>query len=285
MTRRFFSGSTLEQAVMLAARHHGVDPEELEYRKVEKKHGFLRGRRAVMIAVDPERPRREPGAAPSGEPEAAAVPPAEATPPEPPPRPEPEPLRREEPPAEASGPEERQPEAGPPPATPARPPAGDEMLDAARRGTELLMRFAGIQAEAEARPGEERVEVEIEGADADVLLVEGGRGLLAIQHLLPRVLRGYTGQTSFVRVDSGGFHENRKQRLQALARREAETARKQGRSRTLAPMAPDERRIVHMALAEDPGVVTQSRGAGLRKRIVILPADEAGDGGGEHFSR
>ena len=50
MTRRFFSGSSLDQAVMMAARHYGVDPEQLAYRQIEKKHGFLRTRKAVMIA-------------------------------------------------------------------------------------------------------------------------------------------------------------------------------------------------------------------------------------------
>ena len=61
MTRKFFSGNNLEQVVMLAARHYDLEPSELAYRQIEKKHGFLRTRKAVMIAVDPENPRREPG--------------------------------------------------------------------------------------------------------------------------------------------------------------------------------------------------------------------------------
>jgi hypothetical protein len=60
MKRRFFSGSSLDQAVMAAARHYEVEPGELAYRQIEKKHGFLRTRRAVMIAVEPEQPRRQP---------------------------------------------------------------------------------------------------------------------------------------------------------------------------------------------------------------------------------
>jgi spoIIIJ-associated protein len=101
--------------------------------------------------------------------------------------------------------------------------------------------------------------------------VESGKGLLAIQHLLPRLLRGTVGRSSFVRVDSKGFHQQRKERLEALAHKEAEAASHSGGSRTLPPMAPDERRIVHMALKDSPAVVTESRGTGLHKRVVIRP--------------
>ncbi len=82
MTRRFFSGSTLDQAVMMAARHYGLDPKELAYRQIEKRHGFLRTRKAVMIAVDPETPGRQAGppgedVVTPGEPLAQAVEPGE----------------------------------------------------------------------------------------------------------------------------------------------------------------------------------------------------------------
>ena len=56
--RRFFSGNTVEQAVMKAARHFDVKADELDYRPIEKKHGFLRLRRSAVIEVDPSAPRR-----------------------------------------------------------------------------------------------------------------------------------------------------------------------------------------------------------------------------------
>ena len=80
MKRRYFSGSTLDQAVMQAARHHGLEPDELAYRQIEKRHGFLRSRKAVMISVDPDNPRREPETAPV-EPPPAPAEPATAAPP------------------------------------------------------------------------------------------------------------------------------------------------------------------------------------------------------------
>ena len=59
MERTFFSGNTLEQAVLAAARHHGLDPERVAYTLRDKKHGFLNIRRNVVITVDPAAPERE----------------------------------------------------------------------------------------------------------------------------------------------------------------------------------------------------------------------------------
>ena len=51
---QIFLRKHLEQALMQAASHFGVRPDELAYKQLEKKHGFLRKRRGVIIEVDPE---------------------------------------------------------------------------------------------------------------------------------------------------------------------------------------------------------------------------------------
>jgi spoIIIJ-associated protein len=57
--RRFFSGDSLQQAVVQAANYFNLEPEWVAYRSLEKRHGFLKTRRKVVIEVDPENPRRE----------------------------------------------------------------------------------------------------------------------------------------------------------------------------------------------------------------------------------
>jgi spoIIIJ-associated protein len=57
--REFFTGTSLEQAVLLAAQHYGVEPDDLAYERVERRYGFLRQRRNVVIKVDPKRPVRK----------------------------------------------------------------------------------------------------------------------------------------------------------------------------------------------------------------------------------
>ncbi|KAB2952065.1 MAG: hypothetical protein F9K18_14430, partial [Thermoanaerobaculia bacterium] len=62
--RRFFWGHTLTQAIAAAARWYGVEPGELAYRVREKRHGFIKVRRPVVLEVDPEALRRPAGSAP-----------------------------------------------------------------------------------------------------------------------------------------------------------------------------------------------------------------------------
>ncbi len=58
LIRRFFSGPSLMQAVLAAARHYEVDPEDLVYEAIDKKHGFLKTPRGVVIEVDPDQPTK-----------------------------------------------------------------------------------------------------------------------------------------------------------------------------------------------------------------------------------
>lgn len=74
--RRFFSGDTLQQALVQAANYFNLDPSYVAYKSLEKRHGFLKTRRKVVIEVDPDNPRRE---------SPAPLPPAERAVPPPPP--------------------------------------------------------------------------------------------------------------------------------------------------------------------------------------------------------
>lgn len=58
--RRFFSGNTVEQALVQAAGYFQIEPDRLAYRQIEKKHGFVRTRGRVVIEVDPENPTSKP---------------------------------------------------------------------------------------------------------------------------------------------------------------------------------------------------------------------------------
>jgi spoIIIJ-associated protein len=57
--REFFTGNSLEQAVLTAAQHYGLEPDDLSYERVERRYGFLRQRRNVVIKVDPKNPKRK----------------------------------------------------------------------------------------------------------------------------------------------------------------------------------------------------------------------------------
>ena len=268
--RRFFSGSTLEQAVMQAASHYQIDPDEVVYRKIEKRHGFLKTSRGVVIDVDPDNPRR----ALSSEaiaPDADAVADAVER------GPEPESETQEDEPVEVSDLEtgdewaQDSEEDVSAPSEPL-PIATGEMAEAAHEAVEALLEVAGLELDAEIFQGDGQLEIELSGAGQQELVADRGNLLLAIQHLLPRTIRGLTGRSVPCRVDSGDFHRMQEQSLERLANKVAEEVKREQTARSLDPMNPAERRIIHLTLADDDGVVTESQGRGFFKRVSVRPA-------------
>lgn len=272
--RRFFSGDTLEQAVMQAARHHHIDPDEVAYHKVEKRHGFLKARRSVVIDVDPDNPRRVVASPPvlADLDEGPATPDSSETREAPTPDVELPPGASDEvdvagvPAGDSAGGGDREQEVSEP-----LPVATGEMAEAARQAVADLLEVAGLELEAEILQGDGQLEIELSGPGQEELIADRGSLLLAIQHLLPRTIRGLTGRSMPCRVDSGNFHQMQEQGLEKLAHKVAEEVKEQQRPQSLDPMNPAERRIIHLALAEDEGVVTESQGRGFFKRVSVRP--------------
>jgi spoIIIJ-associated protein len=292
--RRFFSGDTLEQAVMQAASHYQVDPDEVAYRKVEKRHGFLRVRRSVVIDVDPDNPRRDLGSepfvsapAPAATPEsfdvAEAAEVAEETSGLESEISEDEPREIADPVASVEVPTRSAEDAVPPPSE-RLPEAEGEMAEAAREATGVLLEVADLELKVEVLQGDGQLEIELSGPGQQALIADRGSLLLAIQHLLPRTIRGLTGRSVPCRVDSGNFHKMQEESLERLAQKVAEEVKQEGKPRSLEPMNPAERRIIHLALAEDDGVVTESQGRGFFKRVAIRPARQRPKGF-DHYNR
>jgi spoIIIJ-associated protein len=153
------------------------------------------------------------------------------------------------------------------------PEATGPMGEAAAKAADLLVRLAGLDLKPRVFQGEERLEVDLVGEDVDWCFADDGEILMAIEHLLPRMIRSLSGgETTAVRVDCDNFHEIREERLRSLAQRVAEEVRKRGKPRVLEPMNPGDRRIIHTTLADDPNVVTESEGDGYFKRIMVRPA-------------
>lgn len=154
--------------------------------------------------------------------------------------------------------------------------ASGPMAEAAAKAAGLLVRLAGLDLTPRVFQGEERLEVDLAGDDVDWCFADDGEVLMAIEHLLPRMIRSLSGgETTVVRVDCDNFHEIREERLRSLAQRVAEEVRRRGKPRILEPMNPADRRIIHTTLADDPNVMTESEGDGYFKRIMVKPAPAA----------
>jgi spoIIIJ-associated protein len=68
-----------------------------------------------------------------------------------------------------------------------------------------------------------------------------------------------------------GYKQRRYSALQALALRMAEQVKERKKPFALEPMPAYERRIIHLALADDPDVTTESTGVGEVRKVVITP--------------
>lgn len=113
--------------------------------------------------------------------------------------------------------------------------------------------------------------LDITGDDLAVLIGRHGKTLDALQFLVSAITVRTIGFRYPVIVDVEGYKTRQREKLEALARSAAVKAVKQGRSVKLRPMTPYERRIVHIALRDDPRVETASEGEGSARHVVVLP--------------
>ncbi len=308
--RKFFSADSLERAVLQAASHFGIDPDRVAYQRVEKK-GMVRSGRKFLIEVDAARPERE-AATRATPPVSAPVRPASAPGAGSPARREearrPGPGRGRDDRRRSDDRHERgrgdRKDRGSRPGRdgrkrdegPGRPrmesvatdlvplqdvprqlserfsPAEGAAATAAREEAALLLEIAGTRLEARIFQGEGELLVDLVGPDADICFKDSGELLHSLEHLLPRLIRNRVGETVACRVDCDNFHEIREEQLRSLAQRVAADVIRGGAPKILEPMNPADRRAVHMALADDAGVFTESEGDGYFKRVVVRPS-------------
>ena len=132
---------------------------------------------------------------------------------------------------------------------------------------------AAAEAEINASDTEPSVVLNISGlSESDQQLLVGRRGehLTAVQFMVNLLLGAKTDLWARVVVDVDGYRVKRRAALNLLAERMAERVIEQGQPYPLEPMSPYDRRLVHMALAEHPQVMTESTGEGDERRIVIM---------------
>jgi spoIIIJ-associated protein len=126
-----------------------------------------------------------------------------------------------------------------------------------------------VEPEPTDPPGE--IRIEIEGRDSGRIIGKKGQVLSAIQHIVNRVVNRPGLDRRHVVVDAEGYRQRREDTLATMAQRLGTKAVEEGKIITFEPMSPRDRRIVHLALAKFPGVVTKSDGEGEGRRVQIIP--------------
>ena len=127
----------------------------------------------------------------------------------------------------------------------------------------------GVPAQIEASENEEQLRMVLSGENMSILIGRRGETLDALQYLTS--LNVNRGREDYLRVslDTENYRAKREEALRKLAVRMANRAKKSGRRVALEPMNPNERRILHSALQNDPEVTTHSEGEEPYRRVII----------------
>ncbi|MGB9792722.1 MAG: RNA-binding cell elongation regulator Jag/EloR [Thermacetogeniaceae bacterium] len=111
--------------------------------------------------------------------------------------------------------------------------------------------------------------VDFEGPDVRYLIGRRGETINALQFLASMIVSRRTGERLHLVMDAEGYRKRREETLRRLARRLSERVRRTKRDVVLEPMSPQDRRIIHLELKEDPWVYTVSRGEEPYRRVLI----------------
>ena len=155
----------------------------------------------------------------------------------------------------------------------------EEAMRVAEEACREIMRCSGFDVRVLAAIGDP-VRVEIQGPDAGRIIGRRGVTLQALQYLVARIVGQRVSRHVRVKVDVEGYRVRRENVLRGVAQRAADRAVREGRAIELDPMSPDERRVIHLTLADDGDVRTESIGEGDDRRVRVIPSDDEGPDGG-----
>ena len=150
------------------------------------------------------------------------------------------------------------------------------VLEEAKAVLVELLRLMELQGTVEIAMGSETAKLNVKGEDLGVLIGRRGEKLASLQHLVNLIVARREGQHNRIAVDVENYRGRREDQLRDVAKRAAERVLQTGKIIQLEAMPAVERRIVHMALVENPRVRTQSVGVEPNRRIVVLPAEKVG---------
>ena len=167
----------------------------------------------------------------------------------------------------------------PPPMDPSR--ITPAHIEEARALCEGLARSMGFDANATGEKTKHGIRVAIDAGDSDQYLIgHDGESLDAIQYMIARMLRARLREDSMPRieVDVAGYRDRRNEELRELARELMDGVEREGEEALTDPLSAAERRIVHLEVAERPGMTTVTLGEGEFKRVLIRKGEpEGGD--------
>ncbi|MGA9770235.1 MAG: R3H domain-containing nucleic acid-binding protein [Blastocatellia bacterium] len=135
-----------------------------------------------------------------------------------------------------------------------------------------ILELSDLRLEAAVEPVGEAIKVQVRGEDRALLLGHNAELLDALEYLGNRIFARAADEDKHLIFDSGSYRAQREKELRLMAEKAAEKVRASRIPFTFDPMTPNERRIIHLALAEDTTVRSESQGNGENRKVTIFPA-------------
>lgn len=136
-----------------------------------------------------------------------------------------------------------------------------------------ILRLMGVQpAEISYIPRQEGEYLEVSGPDLAMLIGRHGNTLEALNLIFNNIINaGVRNNRRYYTIDAEGYRARRADQLKAVALDTLERVLRDNKPQKLEPMLPSERKIVHIALAENPSVRTESEGEEPERCVVVFP--------------
>jgi spoIIIJ-associated protein len=147
-----------------------------------------------------------------------------------------------------------------------------DMEDVWQQAATFLQRVfdsTGLELRVERKQRPTGSVLDIDGPDSELLQSQTGELLEALQHLLNQIFGRHLPPGERIVCDVEGFRATREAELQAMANHAAKRVRDSGVSFTFQPMNANERRIIHLTLAEHEDLFTESVGEGSERKLKV----------------
>lgn len=144
--------------------------------------------------------------------------------------------------------------------------------DEAAKVLKGLLERMGVAAEVSCEEDDECIRLNIGSEERDLVIGRDGEVLSALQFVVNKIVNRLPEGRKRVILDANGFRDKRAEDLTRLAERLGQKALRLGRTIKVAGMNAQDRRIIHMALRDKPGLTTRSDGEGIFRYLMIVPS-------------
>jgi spoIIIJ-associated protein len=136
-----------------------------------------------------------------------------------------------------------------------------------------ILDLMGEKAETAVSSEAESIHIDIKGDGSGILIGRHGQTLDAMEYMINRLVARRIKDAVPVTLDVAAYRARRGQQLERMALAMGERAKRERKTVSLEPMPPRDRRIVHLALKDDPMINTRSVGNGYMRALEIVPTE------------